>query len=274
LVDALVARSDVVVHMAAESDVGRSIEGNGNFFETDILGTQCVANAVVKHVDSIDRFIHVSTSEVYGAALRDVIDEDHPLNPMSPYASAKCGADRLVFSYWKTYNIPSVIVRPFNIFGPSQHVEKAVPKFITSCLLGQPITVHGDGSAERDWLYVDDHCDALDRLIHVDREDVVGEVLNVGSGTHLSILAIAEAVQKAMQPRGSDIQLICDRPGQVSSSTADISKAKRLIGWTPHVPFSAAMECTTTWYQQHEAWWRGQMSVDVNRTFDCEEKHS
>src|SRR5437588_2970044 len=197
--DDLVAQADIVVHMAAESHVTRSIYDNRLFFETDVLGTQAVANSIVKHRDRVERFIHISTSEVYGSALAEKMDEDHPLNPMSPYASAKCGADRLVYSYWATYKIPTVIVRPFNNYGPYQHLEKAVPRFVTGCILGEPLTVHGDGSAARDWLFVEDHCAALDRLIHADREKVVGEVINLGTGRDISVMEIAEAVPAATQ---------------------------------------------------------------------------
>src|SRR5262249_2748795 len=161
LVDSLVRRSDIVLHFAAESHVTRSIFDNRHFFETDVIGTQVVANSVLDYRDQIELFVHISTSEVYGTAMSKLMDEDHPLNPMSPYAAAKCGADRLVYSYWKTYQIPAVIVRPFNNFGPYQHLEKVVPRFITSCILGEPLTVHGDGSARRDFLFVQDHCKAL-----------------------------------------------------------------------------------------------------------------
>src|SRR5207302_8785122 len=141
---------------------------------TDVLGTQAVANAVVKHKERVERFIHISTSEVYGTALTDKMSEEHPLNPLSPYASAKAGADRLVYSYWATYKIPAVIVRPFNNYGPRQHLEKLIPRFITSCLLDEPLTVHGDGGAMRDWLFVGDTCAAIDRIINADALDVIG----------------------------------------------------------------------------------------------------
>ncbi len=198
LIGTLVSQSDVVVHMAAETHVTRSIFDNRLFFETDVMGTQAVANAVAKHRDSVERFIHVSTSEVYGTALTAVMDEDHPLRPLSPYASAKCGADRLVHSYHATYGIPAVIVRPFNNFGPRQHLEKVVPRFITSCLLDENLTVHGDGSAARDWLFVADNCEALDQLVHADHDAVDGRVFNIGSGRHISILDVARKVVDAM----------------------------------------------------------------------------
>src|SRR5712691_8675124 len=198
LMDTLVGQSDVVFHMAAESHVTRSIYDNKLFFETDVLGTQAVANAIVKHRDRIERFVHISTSEVYGSALTDKMGEEHPLNPMSPYASAKAGADRLVYSYWATYDIPAVIVRPFNNFGPWQHLEKAIPRFVTSCLLNEPLRVHGDGGAQRDWLHVQDTCEALDRLLHCDLGQVSGEVFNIGTGVSLDIKTVARKVVERM----------------------------------------------------------------------------
>ena len=144
LVDEMLAGVDTVVHFAAETHVARSIYDNGDFYQTDVLGTQAVANAVVKN-RNVRRFVHVSTSEVYGTAEREPMDEEHPLKPRSPYASAKAGADRLVYSYVATYDIPAVIVRPFNNYGPRQHLEKLVPRFITSALMDRPLTVHGKG---------------------------------------------------------------------------------------------------------------------------------
>ena len=259
LMDTLVAQSDVVVHMAAESHVTRSIYDNKLFFETDVLGTQTVANAVVKHRDKVERFIHISTSEVYGSALAEKMDEEHQLNPMSPYASAKCGADRLVYSYWATYKIPAVVVRPFNNFGPYQHLEKAVPRFVTSCLLGEPVTVHGDGSAARDWIFVEEHCEALDLLLHIDIEKICGKVINIGSEEHRSVREVAEAVVEAMKPDRSRIVFIGDRPGQVFRHTADTSRLRQLTGWQPKLNFNEALERTIRWYCDNESWWRPQM---------------
>jgi dTDP-glucose 4,6-dehydratase len=259
LMDTLVSQSDIVVHMAAESHVTRSIYDNRLFFETDVMGTQTVANAIVKHRDRVERFIHMSTSEVYGSALADQMSEEHPLNPMSPYASAKCGADRLVYSYWATYDIPAVIVRPFNNYGPYQHLEKAIPRFITSCILKEPLTVHGDGSAKRDWLFVGDHCEALDRLLHADINQVKGQAINIGTGNHKSILEVAEAVLTSMRPSDSQIQFIGDRPGQVFRHTCDAGKIQKLLKWEPKSSFEAGLEQTISWYRDNESWWRPQM---------------
>jgi dTDP-glucose 4,6-dehydratase len=259
LIDTLVAQADIVVHMAAESHVTRSIYDNRLFFETDVLGTQTVANAVTKFKDRVRLFVHISTSEVYGSALSELMTEEHPLNPRSPYASAKCGADRLVYSYWATYGIPAVIVRPFNNYGPYQHLEKMVPRFITSCLLKEPLTVHGDGSALRDFTFVEDHCEALDLLLHVDPARVVGQVFNVGSGRHLSVLDIAHAVRERMDAMDVPIEFVGDRPGQVFRHTCDASRVRALVGWQPAVMFKDGLDQTVRWYEANEAWWRPQM---------------
>jgi dTDP-glucose 4,6-dehydratase len=259
LVESLVSRADVVVHFAAETHVTRSIYDNYHFFETDVIGTQVVANAILQHIRTVERFIHISTSEVYGSATTARMSEDHPLLPMSPYASAKAGADRLVYSYWATYKLPAVIVRPFNNFGPRQHLEKMLPRFITSCLLDEPLTVHGDGSALRDWLFVGDTCAALDKLVHCDAKEVVGEAINLGSGKHRSVLEIARIVLDAMGKPANLITMVGDRPGQVFRHTADASKAERLLEWAPAVSFEEGLERTIAWYKSNVSWWRKQL---------------
>jgi len=258
LVDTLISRSNMVVHLAAESHVTRSIYDNRLFFDTDVMGTQTIANAVTKFKDRIERFIHISTSEVYGTATTDTMSEDHPLSPLSPYASAKCGADRLVYSYWATYDIPAVILRPFNNFGPRQHLEKVIPRFITSCLIGEPLTVHGDGSAARDFVFVQDACELIDRVMHAQPKTVIGHTINCGTGQHHTILAIAEMI-KELTGVESSIEFIGDRPGQVFRHTADASKAFNLLNWKPSRSFDEGLRTTIAWYRQNEAWWRQQM---------------
>ena len=259
LVDALVSQCDVVVHFAAETHVTRSIYDNYHFFETDVLGTQVVANAVLRHVNQVQRFIHISTSEVYGTALRDRIDEEHPLMPMSPYASAKAGADRLVYSYWATYKIPATIVRPFNNYGPRQHLEKAVPRFITSALMNESLRVHGDGSAMRDWTYVEDTCEAIDRISRCDLSTVAGEAINVGQGESVSIANLAKKIVAAMDRPESLVTYVGDRPGQVFRHTADASKAARLCGWKPQVSLDEGIERSIRWYRENTQVWQKQL---------------
>ncbi|WP_217994801.1 dTDP-glucose 4,6-dehydratase [Methylogaea oryzae] len=228
------------------------------FFETDVLGTQVVSNAVLRNRERIELFVHISTSEVYGTAVGEVMDEDHPLNPMSPYAAAKCGADRLVYSYWQTYNIPAVIIRPFNNFGPYQHLEKVIPRFITSAIIGEPMTVHGDGSARRDFLFVDDHCEALDRVLHSDKQSVIGQVINLGTKRDVSVLEIAEILKSIMGEAHCDVEFVGNRPGQVFRHTCDASKAESLLGWRPSTSFEDGLRKTVDWYVANREWWEHQ----------------
>jgi dTDP-glucose 4,6-dehydratase len=258
LVDSLVKRADVVVHFAAETHVTRSIFDNHHFFETDVLGTQVISNAVLR-AETVERFVHISTSEVYGTADAELMDERHSLLPLSPYAAAKAGADRLVYSYWATYQLPAVIVRPFNNYGPRQHLEKAVPRFVTSCLLNEPLRVHGDGSAARDWIFVDNTCDAIDRVAHCDAKTVIGEVINIGTGVSLSVAEIARAVVKQMGMPESLITYVGDRPGQVFRHTCDASKARRLLGWEPTASFEDGLKTTIEWYRANREIWQKQL---------------
>jgi len=259
LVDTLVGQSNIVIHFAAETHVTRSIYDNFIFFETDVLGTQTVANAVLKHIGKIERFIHISTSEVYGTALKEIIDEEHPLYPMSPYASAKTGADRLVYSYWATYDIPVIIIRPFNIYGPFQHLEKLIPRFITSCILNEPLTIHGNGKALRDWTYVEDICKGIDQAMHQDIKKLQGEVINLGTGRSIDIKTIAHIVLEKMGKPKNKIIYIGDRPGQVFRHTSSTLKAKKLLGWQASTKFENGIDLTIEWYKKNRSWWEKQL---------------
>jgi len=256
LVDSLVSQSSIVFHFAAETHVTRSIYDNQLFFETDVLGTQVIANAVLKYSKSVERLIHISSSEVYGTAEAPFMNEDHPLMPMSPYAGAKAGADRLVYSYGATYQIPAVIVRPFNNYGPYQHLEKVIPRFITSCILNQPLTIHGDGKGQRDWLYVEDFCRALDIVMHCDLQRVRGEVINIGTGRSVDIISIAKMILKKMKKPMSLIKYIGDRPGQVFRHTASIAKAGKVLDWRPTVELEKGLDKTILWYHKNRKWWQ------------------
>jgi dTDP-glucose 4,6-dehydratase len=187
------------------------------------------------------------------------MNEEHPLEPMSPYASAKCGADRLVFSYWATYKIPAVIVRPFNNYGPRQHLEKVVPRFITSVLLQEALNVHGGGHSARDFLHVEDTCRGIDALLSAPDELVVGEVFNLASGEHRTIQSIAEDVVGIMSGDRSCIQSVGERPGQVIRHSGDASKIKRVLGWAPKVSWQDGLKSTVQWYTDNQPSWSKQL---------------
>jgi len=256
LVSDVMAEVDTVIHFAAESHVARSIYDNAVFFETDVLGTQAVANQVLRHRRKVKRFVHISTSEVYGTAQARPMSEEHPLQPLTPYAAAKCGADRLVHAYWKTYQIPAVIVRPFNQYGPYQHLEKCVPRFVTSALTGGPITIHGDGSAARDWCYVADTCEALVRVLEAPLDQVVGEVINLGTGVATSVSDVYARIASQLGECHSDVSHIPNRPGQVDLHVSSTEKAQRLLGWKAATDLDTGLAKTIEWYAEHETWWR------------------
>lgn len=256
LVNSLVADSDVIIHFAAESHVARSIFDNAIFFETDVLGTQVISNAVLKNKSKVERFIHISTSEVYGSAQSVPMTEEHPLNPTTPYAAAKTGADRLVYSYQVTYDIPAVIIRPFNQYGPNQHLEKVIPRFITNSLLNEPITIHGTGNNTRDWVYVKDLCEALDRVIHVNLDKVKGQIINIGTGKDISINEIAEMICIKLNKKYPDVIHCEDRFGQVARHISSTDKAYKLLGWKAKTTFEQGLEATIDWYQKNPEWWQ------------------
>jgi dTDP-glucose 4,6-dehydratase len=184
------------------------------------------------------------------------MDEEHALNPRSPYAATKAGADRLAYSYWTTYGLPIVIVRPFNNYGPRQHPEKVVPRFITQALADEPLTIHGDGHASRDWLYVDDDAEAIERVIAAPIDSIAGEVINVATGVDIPISAIADLVLSVL---GKPAQLrthVEERPGQVDRHIGSVDKAERLLGWQARTSFEDGLERTVAWYRDNEAWWR------------------
>jgi dTDP-glucose 4,6-dehydratase len=256
IVNMLAEQADVIVHFAAETHVTRSIFESRKFFETDVLGTHTIANAVLKHRDKVERFIHILTSEVYGTAHSEPMDEEHPLNPSSPYAAAKAGADRLVHSYYLTYGIPSVILRPFNQYGPFQHLEKVIPRFITSAIKGEPLTIHGSGSAIRDWLYVEDTCERIEAAILAPLEKVRGEVFNIGSGECVSILDIAHMVLDVMGKPDHPVVHIGDRLGQVAKHISSTRKSQEILGCGQGRPFIDGLRETIDWYANNEPWWQ------------------
>ena len=261
LVDDLVERSQIVVHFAAETHVARSLYLNRVFFETDVMGTQAIANAILKHPDSVERFVHISTSEVYGTALREPMDEDHPLNPTTPYAAAKAGADRLVSSYVESYDIPGVIIRPFNNYGSHQHLEKVIPRFITSAILKEPLTIHGDGAAVRDWLFVEDTAVAIDKVMHAPLNKVRGEIFNIGTGVSISVIDIARKIIAIFGLDASYLTYMDERFGQVQNHISSTDKAERILGFKAAIRFDEGLLKTAEWYKNNKGFWEKQMAM-------------
>jgi dTDP-glucose 4,6-dehydratase len=257
LVHDLTSISDFVVHFAAETHVARSLYANRVFFHTDIMGTQSICSAVQKFKNRVRRFIHISTSEVYGTSLTEPMDEEHPLNPTSPYAGAKAGADRTVCSYCKAYNIPAVTVRPFNQYGPNQHLEKVVPRFITNLINDEPLSIHGDGSARRDWVWVGDTVKGIIALLDAPEERVIGETFNLGTGISTSVLDLADIIGGMMGKSGK-LDYMTERLGQVQNHISSTEKLYLATGFKAETPLVEGLKKTIEWYEAHREWWKNQ----------------
>lgn len=251
LVDQLMAQSNFVVHFAAETDVTRSIFDDEVFIKSNVHGTRSMLMALVKHSKTVERFIHISSSETYGTATYEPMDEQHPLAPRSPYAAAKAGADMLVCAYACTFDIPIVTIRPFNNYGPNQHLEKMVPRFITLANRGEPIPIQGTGEQTRDWIHTFDVSRALDKTLHHPNfESLKKQVINIGTGQATSVIAIARKILNYLGRPESQMVFIEDRPGQVACHIGDIKKAEALLDWTPSISLERGLEATIDWYTQ------------------------
>ena len=262
LVRKVVSEVDVIVNAAAESHVEKSIaEGAREFVTTNVEGTQILLDAIREA--PVERFILISSSEVYGTACYSPMDEQHPLEPRSPYAATKAGADRLAYAYWVTYDLPIVIVRPFNNYGPRQHPEKVIPRFITQALDDEPLTLHGDGGASRDWLYVDDDAEAIEAIIEAPLEVVAGETINVATGIDIPVARIADLVLELLGRPSSLRENVDERPGQVRRHIGSTEKAEALLGWRARTAFEDGLERTVAWYRENEAWWRSILGKTV-----------
>jgi dTDP-glucose 4,6-dehydratase len=264
LVRDVVAEVDVIVNAAAESHVEKSIEeGASEFVTTNVEGTQILLDAIREA--PVERFILISSSEVYGTADYAPMDERHPLEPRSPYAATKAGGDRLAYSYFVTYGLPIVIVRPFNNYGPRQHPEKVIPRFITQALFDEPLTIHGDGHASRDWLFVDDDAEAIESIIEAPVDAVAGEVLNVATGVDIPVVEIADRVLDLLGRPASLKTHVEERPGQVDRHIGSTQKIAERTGWRARTSFDEGLGRTVAWYRENEAWWRALAApVDVS----------
>lgn len=241
---------DAVVHFAAESHVDRSIEDASVFVRTNVLGTHVLLEAALNH--GVKRFIHVSTDEVYGSIRSGSFRETDNLNPSSPYSASKAASDLLARSYFITHNLPVIVTRCTNNFGPYQYPEKLIPLFVTNLLEGKKVPVYGTGKNVRDWIHVADHCRAVDFVL---RHGEPGEIYNIGGGNEKSNLEITEGILKALGKDGSMVEYVPDRPGHDWRYSLDSSKL-RAMGWKPEFDFETALRSTVQWYTENEWWWR------------------
>jgi dTDP-glucose 4,6-dehydratase len=250
LVDSLVAEAEVVVHFAAESHVDRSIARGRDFVETNVVGTQTLLDAAVRH--PVSRFVHVSTDEVYGSIESGSWDEDEPLLPNSPYSASKASSDLLARAYHRTHGVPVSITRCSNNYGPYQYPEKVIPLFVTNLLDGLDVPLYGEGANVRDWLHVDDHCRAIHLVVDGGR---AGEVYNIGGGTELSNKELTGLLLEATGAGWEKVRQVPDRLGHDLRYSVDCSKIAAQLGYAPQVPFEAGLADVVTWYRDRRDWW-------------------
>lgn len=251
LVDELTKDVEAIVNFAAESHVDRSIIDASDFIRTNIDGTYNLLEATKRH--KISRLIHCSTDEIYGSIDEGSFKETSPLSPSSPYAASKAAADMVVHSYRVTFNLPAIVARSSNNFGPYQYPEKIIPLFITNALEDKPVPLYGDGMNVRDWLYVIDNCEAIDLILHKGKE---GEIYNIGGGNELKNIDLTRMVLKILGKPESLIQPVKDRPGHDRRYSLDCSKIKKDLDWTPRFDFERALEETVKWYVDNQWWWK------------------
>ncbi len=238
-----------VVNFAAESHVDRSIGNPEDFIRTDIFGAYVLLEAAREY--GVERFLQISTDEVYGSITEGSFKETDPLMPRNPYSASKAGADRLAYSYFATYELPVIISRASNNFGPYQYPEKLIPLFVTNALEDKPLPLYGDGKNIRDWLFVEDHCEALYFLL--DR-GVNGEVYNIAGGNERENIFITKFILRELGKPESLIKYVADRPGHDRRYSLDSSKLASL-GWVPKTDFEQALKDTIKWYVEHRSWW-------------------
>ena len=248
-------KPDIVVNFAAESHVDRSIENPGIFLETNIMGTAVLMDACRKY--GIQRYHQVSTDEVYGDLPLDRPDlfftEETPLHTSSPYSSSKASADLLVMAYYRTYGLPVTISRCSNNYGPYHFPEKLIPLMIANALADKPLPVYGNGENVRDWLYVEDHCRAIDLIIHAGK---VGEVYNVGGHNEKRNIDIVRIICQELGKPESLIVHVEDRKGHDRRYAIDPAKIHRELGWLPETKFEDGIKKTIKWYLEHKKWWQ------------------
>jgi dTDP-glucose 4,6-dehydratase len=250
LVDALMAEADVVVHFAAESHVDRSILGAADFVMTNVVGTQTLLSSAL--LAGIEKFVHVSTDEVYGSIPAGSWDESQPLSPNSPYSASKASSDLLALAYQRTHNLPVCVTRCSNNYGPYQFPEKIIPLFLTNLMDGGTVPLYGDGRNVRDWLHVDDHCRGIHLVLDGGR---TGEVYNIGGGTELSNRDLTAKLLAASGAGWERVVHVEDRKGHDLRYSVDISKIRSELGYTPQVAFEQGLAETVQWYAGNRAWW-------------------
>ncbi len=240
-----------IVHFAAESHVDRSLHAPLVFVETNVFGTGHLLDLALRH--SVERFVQISTDEVYGSTASGKFSENSPLNPTSPYSASKASSDLLALAYYKSFGLPVIVDRCTNNFGPYQFPEKLIPLFVTNAMEDKPLPVYGDGLYVRDWLFVADHCRAIERMLF---DGKPGEVYNVGGSNELTNLDITRRILSRLKKPETLITHVADRPGHDRRYALDASKLGRELGWKPGPTLERALDSTIDWYVANKKWWQ------------------
>jgi dTDP-glucose 4,6-dehydratase len=250
LVEQLIGEADAIVHFAAESHVDRSILGASDFVMTNVVGTQTLLDVCLDR--GIDRFVHVSTDEVYGSIETGSWDEEQPLQPSSPYSASKAASDLIARAYHRTHRLPVCVTRCSNNYGPYQFPEKIIPLFVTNLIDGGTVPLYGEGANVRDWLHVDDHCRGIHLVLTNGR---AGEVYNVGGGIELTNKELTRLLLEATGTGWDRVEQVPDRLGHDLRYSVDTSKISDELGYQPHVTFEQGLADTVEWYRSHREWW-------------------
>jgi dTDP-glucose 4,6-dehydratase len=257
-----------ILNFAAETHVDRSIHGSGPFVQTNVVGTQVLLD--IARARKIERFLQIGTDEVYGSLPENKPElkftEETPLQPNSPYSASKAAADCLVRAYFHTFKMPALITRCSNNYGPYQFPEKVIPLFVTNLMEGKKVPLYGDGMNIRDWLHVEDHCDAIWTVL---TRGEPGEVYNVGGNNEMTNRQITQTILRDMNKSWDEsVQPVKDRPGHDRRYAIDASKIKRTLGWEPKHRFEQSIKATIQWYKDHQDWWRAIKSGEYLKYYE------
>lgn len=252
IVKQVVRDANYVINFAAEVAVDRSIDNQGSFLKTDIWGVYTLLEGIRKYSSDIETFVQISTDEVYGHILEGSFSESHELKPRNPYAASKLGGERLAYSYYQTYNLPIIMTRASNTYGPYAFPEKVIPLFVTNILEGKQVPLYGEGKQVRDWIYVEDHCEAIYHLLKIGKK---GEVYNVSANEECSNIEMTRMILNKLKVDESYIKFVADRPGHDFRYSLNIDKISK-TGWQPKYELKKGLDKTIQWYIDNENYWK------------------
>lgn len=264
IVRELVLQVNAVINYAAETHVDRSILSPREFAETDVIGTLTILNAIRENGNNV-KLIQISTDEVFGSIDSGKFSEESPFEPNSPYAASKAGGDLMCRAFWATYSTPVIVTHSCNFYGPNHYPEKLIPLAITNLLEEKKVPVYGDGKQIREWIYTEDHCSAVDTILH---KGVEGEIYNIGTERELMNLDTIKTILNALNMDESYMEFVKDRPAHDRRYSLDTSKLRTELGWSPKVEFEDGIKRTVEWFKNNESWWKEIKSGEYQRYYE------